>query len=46
MGSSANFPKAKNKEECRRALGDVIGIVARHLIFRVYRQYPELAPDK
>jgi hypothetical protein len=36
----------EEKNECRRALGDVIGLITRHLVFRVYRQYSELDPDR
>ncbi|MBV8188280.1 MAG: hypothetical protein JOY64_00195 [Alphaproteobacteria bacterium] len=45
-GIISELPEGEEKDECRGALADVIGIVARHLIFRVYRQYPELDPDR
>jgi hypothetical protein len=36
----------KEKEECLRALGNVIGIITKDFVFRIVRQYPELDPDK
>ena len=34
------------KDECVRALGDVIGIITKNFVFRIVRQYPELDPDR
>jgi hypothetical protein len=34
------------KDECARALGDVIGIITQSFVFRIVRQYPELDPDR
>jgi hypothetical protein len=36
----------EEKAEYGRALGDTIGIIAEHFVFRIVRQYPELDPDR
>ena len=36
----------KEKAECVKALGDVMGIIAKNFVFRIVRQYPELDPDR
>jgi hypothetical protein len=45
-GVISELEEGDEKNECRHALGDVMGIITRHFVFRVYRQYPELDPDR
>ena len=45
-GVISELGEGEEKNECRRALGDIMGIITLKLVFRVYRQYLELDPDR
>lgn len=36
----------EEKERLKKATGDVMAIITRHIIFPITKQYPELDPDK
>jgi hypothetical protein len=45
-GLISRLSDEEEKAECVKALGDVIGIIAKHFVFRITRQYPDLNPDR
>jgi hypothetical protein len=45
-GLISQLDDEKEKAECVKALGDVMGIIAKNFVFRIVRQYPELDPDR
>ena len=45
-GVISELEEGEEKDECRRALGDLMRITTLQLVFRVYRRYPELDPDR
>ena len=36
----------REKQELVQALGDILGILTQHFVFRIAREHPELDPDR
>ena len=42
----SELESGREKEELVQALGDIMGILTRHFVFRIAREHPELDPDR
>ena len=40
------LPNQEEKNRLCKAIGDVMGLLARHITFPIVNQYPDLDPDK
>jgi hypothetical protein len=42
----SELDSGREKGELVQALGDILGILTRHFVFRIVREHPELDPDR
>ena len=46
VGEIYALPDGEEKKGMFRAMGDIMGALAMHIVFPIVKQYPELDPDK